>query len=99
MKRHARYMAKKRLHIIYSGTVQGVGFRWTAERVAISLGLTGWVKNMPNGTVEAVAEGEEEDLVSFIDKVKKTMNNYIRNVKVFWSESIGEFDGFNIRFF
>ncbi len=90
---------KKRIHVIYSGTVHGIGFRFTAERIAVSLNLTGWVRNVPDGTVEVVAEGEEKDIVSFIDKVKMVMEHYIRGTKVNWQEYTGEFNSFNIRFY
>ena len=90
---------KKRIHVIYSGTVHGVGFRFTAERVAVSLNLTGWVMNTSDGSVEVIAEGEEKDLVSFIDKVKRAMNHYIRSARVNWLEHSGEFDSFGIRFY
>lgn len=92
-------MHKKRIQIIYSGTVQGVGFRWTAERVALSLGVTGWVRNLSDGTVEVLAEGKEEDLVSLIDKIKKTMGHYICGSKVTWSGAAGEFTDFSIKFY
>ncbi len=90
---------KKRIRVIYSGTVQGIGFRFTAERVAVSLSLTGWVMNAPDGSVEVIAEGEEKDLVNFIDKVKRAMNHYIRSTRVNWQEYRGEFDSFGIRFY
>ncbi len=89
----------KRVHIIYSGAVQGVGFRFTAQRVAMPLNLTGWVRNVPDGTVEVVAEGEEQNLVNFIDKVKKAMKNYMRGTKVDWEEYREEFDSFGIKFY
>lgn len=91
--------AQKRAHIIYSGNVQGVGFRFTAEEIAISLGLKGWVRNCPDGTVETVVEGEEEGIQAFMDKIKKSMASYIRTSKVKWQESNGEFDSFGIKFF
>jgi len=90
---------KKHIHIIYTGAVQGIGFRFAAERVAASLNLTGWVKNLRDGNVEVVAEGEEADLGSFIDKLKKTMEHYIRGTKVVWQEYSGEFNSFGIRFY
>lgn len=91
--------ARKRVHIIYSGTVHGVGFRFTAEEIANSLGLTGWVGNCPDGTVETVIEGEEEDIQAFMNKIKKSMNHYVRSSKVKWQEASGEFDTFGIKFF
>jgi acylphosphatase len=50
---------------LLSGQVQGVGFRWYAARRANELGLKGWVKNLPDGRVEAVAAGNESDLERF----------------------------------
>ncbi len=54
-----------RAHIVYLGRVQGVGFRYTAEQIALELGLTGWVKNLPDGSVEVMAEGESEAMRRF----------------------------------
>jgi len=90
---------KKRLHIIYSGMVQGVGFRFAAERAAQSLALKGWARNNPDGAVEVIAEGEEERLIQFIDKVKKAMAYYIKNANVAWEDYTGEFEAFDIRFY
>jgi len=92
-------MPKKRAHIVYSGNVQGVGFRWTAERAAFSLKLTGWVMNCPNGAVEVVCEGTEDDINSFIDSIKEEMSGYVRSTKVSWQEATGEFNSFHIRFY
>ena len=90
---------KKRLHVYYSGTVQGVGFRFTAERIASQLGLTVWVKNLPDGRVEAVCEGEEDMLNEFLDKVKNgPLRHYIRRADTAWSEASGEFGSFEIKF-
>lgn len=57
----------KRLHLIIHGRVQGVGFRWYTREKALELGLVGWVRNNPNGTVEIVAEGEETELKKLRD--------------------------------
>lgn len=50
---------KIRKHIVFYGRVQGVGFRYYAVNKANQLGLTGWVKNLPDGTVEMEVQGEE----------------------------------------
>lgn len=57
---------KKRLHLWVSGRVQGVFYRANTEEVARRLGLTGWVRNLPDGRVEIVAEGEEDGLQKLI---------------------------------
>lgn len=66
----------QQLHIFYSGEVQGVGFRIAAKRIADSLGIVGWVRNLPDGRVELVIQGEKENL----SKMKNLINNkYWRN--------------------
>ena len=89
---------KKRLHIYYSGMVQGVGFRYTAQDAASYLGLTGWVKNLRDGRVEVVAEGEEGLLERFIQEIEASMGRYIRGADTYRSEATGEFSNFEIRF-
>lgn len=58
-------------HCIISGRVQGVGFRYWTQKTAKHAGLTGWVKNLPDGTVELLAQGDETSLASFIDTLWK----------------------------
>jgi acylphosphatase len=53
---------KKRYHVVVSGRVQGVWFRANTKRQAEALGLSGWVKNLPDGRVEAVFEGQSDDV-------------------------------------
>ena len=88
----------KRLHAYYSGSVQGVGFRFTAERVAASLGLTGWVRNLRDGRVEIICEGKESALKDFQDKIGSVFKDYIRHCDIEWDEARGQFSGFDIRF-
>ena len=64
-------MSKKRIHIIVEGKVQGVWFRGSTEDEARALGLTGWVRNLRDGRVEVLAEGEEEKLDSLAAWCKK----------------------------
>ena len=91
---------KKRVHVFWTGRVQGVGFRYTAESVALTLGLAGWVRNLPDGRVEAVAEGVEKELKSFVGQIAAgPMRVHIRQTTVDWESATGEFDGFRIKFF
>ena len=57
----------KRLHVFITGRVQGVFFRARMQRVANSLGFTGWVKNLPDGRVEAVLEGSDTNMPAMLD--------------------------------
>jgi acylphosphatase len=57
----------ERRHVVVHGFVQGVGFRFAVERSARSRGVVGWVRNRPDGTVEAVFEGEWEDVEALVD--------------------------------
>ena len=62
-------MAEVRKHMVFHGRVQGVGFRYTAKYLARSMNLTGWVKNLPDGTVEMEVQGEEpliDQLIIFL---------------------------------
>lgn len=59
-------MAQKQVHLVVRGRVQGVYFRASTEREARRLGLTGWVKNRPDGAVEICAEGEETALEAMV---------------------------------
>ena len=87
----------KRIHAYYSGSVQGIGFRFTAERIATSLNLTGWVKNLRDGRVEVVCEGQEVTLQDFLRQINSTFNNSINDADIKWSEATGKFDNFDIR--
>ena len=88
----------KRAHIFYSGYVQGVGFRYTARRVALRNGVVGWVKNLADGRVEFMAEGSEKDLNMTLDSIQQTFSSCIRDADIRWSDATGEFDAFDIKF-
>lgn len=89
---------KKQIHVYYSGDVQGVGFRFTTERIANDLGLTGWVRNLKDGRVEALAEGDESRLGEFCDKIGARMGRYISDADIKWREAEGEFKNFDVAF-
>ena len=88
----------KRTHIFYSGGVQGVGFRFTAIDIANSLNLTGWAKNLTDGRVEVICEGEEADINNFIERLEKEFSGYIRDKQISWSEATDKFKDFSIVF-
>jgi acylphosphatase len=87
-----------RAHIIVSGLVQGVFYRATMQEVARSLGVTGWVRNLPDGRVEAVAEGDEEAVKKLIEWAWRGPRlARVENVEVKWEDYRGEFRDFYIR--
>ena len=91
---------KKRIHVFYSGRVQGVGFRVTAEDTARELGVVGWVKNLRDGRVELVAEAEEAALEQFLDAIRTgSMKNFIEQTEISWSNASDTFDEFVIRYY
>jgi acylphosphatase len=72
------------------GRVQGVGFRWFARRVALDLGLRGHALNLPDGTVEVVAEGPRETCEQMIDTLRgRGSPGWVQQVTVEWSEATG----------
>ncbi len=89
---------KKLVHVYYTGYVQGVGFRFTAEDIAGGLGLTGWVKNLPDGRVELICEGDESKIKDFLSRIEGAMKRYIQKSDIDWQEYRGEFKDFDIRF-
>jgi acylphosphatase len=90
---------KSRCHVFVSGKVQGVCFRMETKRIAESYGLSGWVRNKSDGTVEALFEGEKNDVDSAVEWCRKGPP-YSKVLKVDVEQEIytGEFNGFAIRF-
>jgi acylphosphatase len=89
---------KKQIHVYYSGRVQGVGFRFTAEDAASDLEITGWVRNLRDGRVEIVAEAEEGRLKEFLDKINLHFSSYIQDADIQWLPATGEFKDFGVKF-
>ena len=83
-----------------TGRVQGVSFRWYTQEQAHGLGVTGWVRNLPDGRVEALCEGPERGLQLFLDRIAAgPMRRYIQGVEVHWDKVAGQFDDFQVRFY
>lgn len=90
-------MNVERHEIVYRGNVQGVGFRYTACRIAASFLVVGYVRNQPDGSVLLVTEGTKLEIDKFLGQLAKTMDRNIQSVEVRQTQAVGEFSGFEIR--
>jgi acylphosphatase len=93
----SRSQPLERRRVIFEGHVQGVGFRFTTQRVAARHRVTGNVTNLPTGDVELVCEGEADELQRFLADVQQAMSGYITETRQEVSRYTGEFDDFAIR--
>jgi acylphosphatase len=82
----------------FSGLVQGVGFRWTVEHLSRKFRVTGYVRNLRDGRVEVVAEGEADELHRFRRAIEDAMQGHIDRVQTEDSAATGEFPAFRIAF-
>jgi len=90
---------KVRAHVIITGRVQGVFFRTETQDEAIRKGVTGWVRNMPDGRVEAVFEGEKDNVEKLIEFCRRGPSGArVTKVEVVWENYMGEFRDFRIRY-
>jgi len=88
-----------RLSAIVYGRVQGVFFRDTTRRQAWALGLTGYVRNLPDGTVEVVAEGPQDTLQQLLEQIGTGPSGArVEKVESHWGDHSGEFDRFEVRY-
>lgn len=87
-----------RAHVWISGQVQGVGFRWAVEDEANAEGISGWVKNLSDGRVEAIFEGVESSVLRVIEFCRRgPAMARVDDVQVIFEEHTGEFENFSIR--
>ena len=90
-------VSRARAHIVVSGRVQGVWFRGGAQAEARARGVTGWIRNRPDETVEAVLEGEEEDVKAVVAWCRRgPPGARVDGVEVTWLPWCGEFDAMRI---
>ncbi|HAJ96697.1 MAG TPA: acylphosphatase [Ruminococcus sp.] len=73
-------MKKIRKHFIFTGEVQGVGFRWNAKQIALKYGVSGWAENVYDGSVEMEAEGTPEDIDCLIEELNHARWAYIEHI-------------------
>ncbi len=89
----------QRVHVIISGKVQGVLFRANTKRQAELIGVKGWVRNLDDDKVEAVAEGSEEQIKKFVIYCRKGPEEArVDDVEIEEQDYKGEFKGFSIRY-
>jgi acylphosphatase len=89
--------AAQRRTVQYSGRVQGVGFRYTAQSIAHRYAVSGYVRNQPDGRVELVAEGKAHELDAFLSEVRERFFGNIRDERADVQPATGEFTSFDIR--
>lgn len=90
-------MNRGRLQVFYSGRVQGVGFRHTVKQVAAGYDVTGTVRNLPDGRVELVAEGEREELEVFRQGIRDAgLAGFIRQEEAQWLAASSLLRGFEV---
>jgi acylphosphatase len=90
---------KVRAHILVSGSVQGVFFRSETQDEAVRQGVTGWVRNLPDGRVEAVFEGKKDKVDALIEFCRRgPPGARVTRVDVTWGNYSGEFKTFSIRY-
>ncbi|MBM7542572.1 acylphosphatase [Amphibacillus cookii] len=91
-------MSRLRAHMIISGRVQGVGFRYTTQMKAKEIGVCGWVKNLPDDTVEIEGEGEVDKLYQFIDAIKAgpSPSAKVEDVDLNISEELKAYQSFDV---
>jgi acylphosphatase len=92
-------MPVERRRVLYQGRVQGVGFRYTTQRIALGFAVAGYVRNLDDGRVEVVAEGEPDQISAFLDAVSRAMSGKIHEARVELEPSgQSKLAGFSIRF-
>lgn len=93
-------MSKARAHLLISGRVQGVFYRAFTREMASYLGLCGWVRNLPDGRVEAIFEGNKDMIEEAIRRCYSgPPGARVDDINVNWEEYKGEFQDFGIRYY
>ncbi len=89
----------KQMRVLFSGRVQGVGFRYTACRMASSFRVTGFVRNLMDGNVEVVAEGSEQELVDFLGEIRDSqLGRHITRERLHWAAATGAYNKFRVSY-
>lgn len=96
-RRSRREPLMNRRTIQFLGRVQGVGFRYTAHNLASQFDVAGYVRNQPDGSVELVVEGPDDQMDGLVEAIQQRMEGFIRRTTVQVSPATGQFAGFSIR--
>jgi acylphosphatase len=92
-------MAKSRVKVIVKGIVQGVNFRYYSQRQAAKFSITGWVKNLPDGSVAGVFEGDEQDVEAMVQWCRRgPPSAHVAELIAQPEEYRGEFSSFSVKF-
>jgi acylphosphatase len=95
---HLMMASHERVNVVYSGRVQGVGFRFNTRSIARGHDVTGFVRNTPDGRVELVAEGARRELDAFLAEIRDRFFGNIRDERRDVGPATGEFAAFDIRY-
>jgi acylphosphatase len=90
-------VARQQREVYYAGRVQGVGFRFTVRSLAAGFDVTGFVRNLPDGRVHLVVEGDAAEIEGFLDAVRTEMAYYIGETQETIQPVTGRFSMFGIR--
>jgi len=85
-------------HVIFRGRVQGVGFRFTSQRIARRYGLSGWVRNLPDGTVEMFIQGDEGDIQDCLNDIEEAFRGYITETEIEKAAPEPKYEDFKITY-
>jgi len=91
-------MAHQQRQVFYSGDVQGVGFRFTACRIAARYDVAGYVRNLPDGRVECLVEGDSAEIDAFLQDLAESMGGYIVRQDEQAAPAGGRWQGFTVRY-
>lgn len=91
-------MAEEQRIVYFSGSVQGVGFRYTACRTAARYNITGYARNLPDGRVECLVEGPDTEIDNFLADLARRMSGYIHSQEHKSAQYSGRYKSFGVRF-
>lgn len=91
-------MAQEQRRIVFFGQVQGVGFRYSACRIADRYDLTGYVRNLPDGAVECLVEGEDKDIDTLVADLRGQFSGYIRRHTQQTGPYTGRYHSFGVQY-